>query len=136
LVTEIAHALAQGRALTLDHTTRRYPTYVDDVAAVCAALADQPKPPAGVWHFSGADGYTKYEIAQLIATAHDLPTASITPNHTPPADRPGDCGLDSTALWNLLGEQARAEIGATGSFAERAATLARPWIIQRSLYAG
>jgi dTDP-4-dehydrorhamnose reductase len=136
LVTEIAHALAQQRPLTLDHTICRYPTHVDDVAAICAALADQPERPAGLWHFSGADAYTKYEMAQLIATAHNLPTAGIAPNHTPPADRPGDCRLDCTALWNHLGEPVRAEIGSAGSFAERVATVTRPWITQRPVYAG
>jgi dTDP-4-dehydrorhamnose reductase len=136
LVTEIAHALAQRRVLTLDHTTRRYPTHLDDVAAICTALINQPERPTGIWHFSSAEGHTKYEIAHLIATAHALPTAGISPNHTPPANRPGDCRLDSTALWNLLGEQTRAEIGSVGSFAERAATVTRPWIIQRPLYAG
>jgi dTDP-4-dehydrorhamnose reductase len=134
LITEIAHALANQQSMTLDHTTRRYPTHVDDVAAVCAALINRR--PAGIWHFSSDEGHTKYEIAHLIATVHSLPTAGITPNHRPPADRPGNCRLDSTALWTLLGEQAHAEISSIGPFSERAATITRPWITQRPLYPG
>jgi dTDP-4-dehydrorhamnose reductase len=136
MVTEIAHGLVQRRALTLDHTTRRYPTHVDDVAAICAAFIELAERPAGIWHVSSTEGHTKYEIAHLIATAHNLPPGSISPNHTPTADRPGDCRLDSTALWNLLCEHARAEMSSAGSFAKRAASVTRPWIIQRSLYAG
>jgi dTDP-4-dehydrorhamnose reductase len=115
--------------MTLDHTTRRYPTHVDDVAAICAALTTHR--PGGVWHFSNTEGHTKYEIARLIAAGHDLPTAGITPNHTPPVDRPGDCQLDSTALWKLLGEHARTAIDTTGSFAHRAAAVTRSWITPR-----
>jgi dTDP-4-dehydrorhamnose reductase len=128
MVTEIAHALAHQQPLALDHTTRRYPTHVDDVATVCELLLNHPLPPAGIWHFSSEEGHTKYEIAHLIATAHDLPTRHLIPNHTPPADRPGDCRLDTSALWTLLGEHARAAVGSADSFAERAERVTRPWI--------
>lgn len=132
MVTEIASALAHQQPLTLDHTTRRYPTHVDDVATICAALINQPQRPTGIWHFSSEEGHTKYDIAHLIAAAHDLPTCQLTPNHIPPADRPGDCRLDTTALWTLLGEHARASVGSAASFAQRAATVTRPWITARS----
>lgn len=135
MVTEIAHALAHQQQFQqlfiLDHTTRRYPTHVDDVATVCDLLLNHPQPPTGAWHFSNEEGHTKYQIAHLIATAHDLPTRQLTPNHTPPADRPGECRLDTSALWSLLGEHARAAVGSAGSFAERAASITRPWITPR-----
>lgn len=128
LVTEIAHTLAQQRPLTLDHTTRRYPTHVDDVATVCASLASHGERPAGIWHFSGEDGHTKFDIAHLIAAAHHLPTSQLMANHIPPADRPGDCHLDATGLWHLLGEHTRAALGSAGTFAHRVAAVTRPWI--------
>jgi dTDP-4-dehydrorhamnose reductase len=135
MLTQIAHALAQEQPLLLDHTTRRYPTHVHDVTAICQALVNHPERPAGIWHYSSEEGHTKHDIAHLIAAAHNLPTTAITPNHTPPANRPGDCRLDPTTLWDLLSEQTRTEISSAGSFAERAATITRPWITPQPLYA-
>ncbi|MGI9000749.1 MAG: dTDP-4-dehydrorhamnose reductase family protein [Pseudonocardia sp.] len=123
-ITTIAHAVAQRNPITLDHTTPRYPTSVDDVTIICDLLLHHRRWPSGVWHFSGDEGYTKYEIAQLIAEVHHLQTKHITPQLTAPVGRPGNCRLDITALVNLLGAAA---VQARSSFAARVEAATRPW---------
>ena len=90
----------------MDHWARRYPTSVDDVAAVLAQLTTRAPRPAGILHFSGNEVMTKWELVQLIAElAGGRSIAHITPDATPPAagtPRPFDAALESSAIYNLL----------------------------------
>ncbi|MBN3319157.1 MAT2B adenosyltransferase, partial [Atractosteus spatula] len=66
----------------IDHCQQRFPTYVNDVASVCRQLADrrlQDPSIQGIFHFSGKEQMTKYEIACAIADAFNFPSSHLIP---------------------------------------------------------
>ena len=88
---------------------RRYPTHVADVAGVCVQLCEKRLVEgggagAGVWHWSGSDCLTKYEMARVMAEAFALPSSHLVPVREPSsgAPRPFDCCLDCSATEKAL----------------------------------
>nr|XP_015205435.1 PREDICTED: methionine adenosyltransferase 2 subunit beta isoform X2 [Lepisosteus oculatus] len=108
-VTVLLDKVQNGAASCgVDHCQQRFPTYVNDVASVCRQLADrrlQDPSIQGIFHFSGKEQMTKYEIACAIADAFNLPSSHLIPVTEPPADvgarRPHNAQLDCSRLEGL-----------------------------------
>ena len=86
-----------------DHWSRRFPTNVADVAIVLEKLVRfyyDHHDMSGIWHYSGNERYTKYEMALLMGEILDLDTSEYVPDDQPPqgAPRPYDCKLDPQRL--------------------------------------
>ena len=74
-VTSIALVLQQDGEHMIDHWAVRYPTHVDDVAAAAGGLAkllEQGRHIPRILHFSGAEAFTKFEMARAIAASCGL----------------------------------------------------------------
>lgn len=79
-IVKIAQNVVRGRGLALDDNRIIYPTYAEDVALVCVALAERKIQRCGLygtWHWSGSEGFTRYKLAQAIA-AHFHKSCQIT----------------------------------------------------------
>ena len=97
----------RGEPFKVDHWAKRVPTLVDDVALVCLQIVERRLRHcslSGVWHWSGPDHLTKYELCLLMARHFGLPTEFIVPDEEPPKDniRPRDAQLDTSTLF-LMG---------------------------------
>ena len=85
----------------------RYPTLTDDVAVVLRQMLEyhfDKGPLAGIYHWSGNEPMTKYDISLVFANAIGFAPAQLVPDATPPssaAPRPRDCHLDSSLLESL-----------------------------------
>ncbi|KNC47629.1 methionine adenosyltransferase 2 subunit beta [Thecamonas trahens ATCC 50062] len=96
------------RPLLIDNWAARFPTHVDDVARVIAALLALPVADlAGTLHFSGSEQTTKYKVALLMLDILGLAEshiALIAPNPNPPpgAPRPQNAQLSCARLLALL----------------------------------
>jgi S-adenosylmethionine synthetase len=116
----------------------RYPTYVGDVAEVCLQLCEQRISQVdcilisypinslfifqnrnevhGIFHFSGKEKYTKFQMALLIASLFQLPIDHIERDQglatNTNVQRPDNAALDTNKLSHELGvhiEQAKFE---------------------------
>lgn len=79
---------ATEESCTLDHCFQRFPTDVRDVAAVCRKLAERARQDPsirGIFHFSGKEQMTKYEMAVAMAQAFNLPSNHLIPLTEQPA---------------------------------------------------
>uniref|UniRef100_A0A3Q4NBJ4 Methionine adenosyltransferase 2 subunit beta n=1 Tax=Neolamprologus brichardi TaxID=32507 RepID=A0A3Q4NBJ4_NEOBR len=79
---------ASEESCTLDHVLQRFPTDARDVAAVCRKLSERARQDPsikGVFHFSGKEQMTKYEMAVAIAQAFNLPSGHLIPVSEQPA---------------------------------------------------
>ena len=95
-----------GERLAMEHWATRYPTHTGDVAAVLRQMvAHRLANPAfsGIFHWSGNESMTKYDMACAFAPLLSFDTARLVPDNAPPAGapRPKDCHLDSSALEAL-----------------------------------
>lgn len=101
-VTIIAKQLLANPASSHDHWAIRYPTHVNDIALTLKDVIAQPSL-GGIIHISGNQAFTKYEMAQVMAQALQLPTQDLVPLSQPSDDatRPQDCALKDTRLINL-----------------------------------
>ncbi|XP_049598045.1 methionine adenosyltransferase 2 subunit beta isoform X3 [Syngnathus scovelli] len=107
-VTALWPKVLQGAAAEscpLDHCQPRFPTHTRDVAAVCwnicrAAASDGSI--RGMFHYSGKEQMTKYEMALAMARAFNLPSAHLIPLTEQPAAeaarRPHNPRLDCSRL--------------------------------------
>nr|XP_033783637.1 methionine adenosyltransferase 2 subunit beta [Geotrypetes seraphini] len=96
-----------NKPANMDHWQQRFPTHVKDVASVCRQLAErrlQDSSLKGIFHWSGNEQMTKYEIACAMADAFNLPSSHLRPL----ADglvvgvlRPKNAQLDCSRLENL-----------------------------------
>ncbi|XP_078267775.1 methionine adenosyltransferase 2 subunit beta isoform X3 [Rhinoraja longicauda] len=100
------------RTASIDHCQQRYPTHVADVALVCRQLSErwlQDSSVSGVFHWSGTEQMTKYQMACTMADVFRLPNAHLRPATEPPAQgtaRPRDCCLDCSRLERMgLGQR-------------------------------
>ncbi|XP_035481558.1 methionine adenosyltransferase 2 subunit beta isoform X1 [Scophthalmus maximus] len=88
-VTSLWLKVQEGtESCTLDHCQQRFPTDARDVAAVCRKLAERARQDPsvrGVFHFSGNEQMTKYEMAVAIAQAFKLPSDHLIPLTEQPA---------------------------------------------------
>jgi len=95
-----------GERLAMEHWATRYPTHTGDVAAVLRQMvAHRLAHPAfsGIFHWSGDEAMTKYDMACAFAPLLSFDAARLVPDNAPPAGapRPKDCHLDSSALEAL-----------------------------------
>ncbi len=104
-VTAIAQIFSNPTPQSIDHWAIRYPTDTDDVAGVIAQVIEhkQMSDISGIYHWSGNEGFTKFEIAQVIAKTRELDIGFLTGDTTEPAGaaRPRNCQLDSSDLEKL-----------------------------------
>ncbi|XP_032885582.1 methionine adenosyltransferase 2 subunit beta [Amblyraja radiata] len=95
------------RMASVDHWQQRYPTHVADVALVCRQLSErwlQDSSVSGVFHWSGNEQMTKFQMACTMADVFRLPNAHLRPVTEPPAQgtaRPRDCRLDCSRLERM-----------------------------------
>lgn len=109
VVTDLARQIRGSREtpLTLDDWATRYPTCVDDVAVVLRQMIERrlANPDfRGTFHWSGAEAFTKFGMARVIAKILDLNLDVLAPDQRPPcsgAPRPKDCHLDCSDLEHL-----------------------------------
>uniref|UniRef100_A0A3Q0T3U7 Methionine adenosyltransferase 2 subunit beta n=1 Tax=Amphilophus citrinellus TaxID=61819 RepID=A0A3Q0T3U7_AMPCI len=79
---------ASEESCTLDHCLQRFPTDARDVATVCRKLSERARQDPsirGIFHFSGKEQMTKYEMAVAIAQAFNLPSSHLIPLTEQPA---------------------------------------------------
>ena len=102
-ITVIARALLDTAPAKMDHWAVRRPTLVDDAAIACLGLArlqGAGQDISGVFHFSGSEAMTKYEVALVMGEALGLDASHLESDARPPAGaaRPRDCSLDCSSL--------------------------------------
>jgi dTDP-4-dehydrorhamnose reductase len=103
-VTEMVPVLLAniGKTVWFDNWAIRYPTHVDYAAAVCARLSREyleGRRPRGIYHASGAEAFTKLEMA--MAMAQQIGIANITLLSAPMDSsniRPQDSCLDVSSI--------------------------------------
>ena len=107
LVENMLKARGTGKKLPMDHWATRYPTLTDDVAVVVRQMLEYhfaKGPLTGIYHWSGNEPMTKYDMALVFAQAIGFDPAQLVADATPPgsaAPRPKDCHLDSSVLDSL-----------------------------------
>jgi len=97
----------------MDDVQTRYPTYVGDVAEVCYQLSVQRVEQKrsnvhGIFHFSGKEKFTKFQMALLIAQLFQIPIDHIERDqgqvgNAGSVQRPDNAELDSSKLTRELG---------------------------------
>ncbi|KAK3597691.1 hypothetical protein CHS0354_040066 [Potamilus streckersoni] len=85
---------------------RRYPTYCGDIAFVIKQLAEKRikgEKIGGIYHWSGNENMTKYDMAVAMAKAFGLPIEHIVADKSPSggASRPYDAHLDCGRIESL-----------------------------------
>jgi dTDP-4-dehydrorhamnose reductase len=107
IVTNTAIALQQGKALKIFDDQVRTPTYVEDLATGLVAIVQ--KGATGIYHISGEDIKTPYEVAVETARLLNLDSSLITPvkahEFDQPARRPAKTGFDISKAKRELGYQ-------------------------------
>ncbi len=129
-VTILAHNMLRARgsaaALPMEHWATRYPTLTDDVAVVLRQMVERHLRAGdlhGVYHWSGAEPMTKYEMALAMAPHVAFDASRLTGDANPPAGapRPRNCHLDTERLDRL-------GIGRHTPFADAIAGILRPHV--------
>ncbi|XP_061104802.1 methionine adenosyltransferase 2 subunit beta isoform X1 [Conger conger] len=108
-VTVLWNRVQEGvESSTVDHCQQRFPTYTGDVGRVCRLMADrrlQDPSLRGIFHYSGTEQMTKYEMACAIADAFSLPSSHLIPLTEQPAgagaQRPQNAQLECSRLQSL-----------------------------------
>ncbi len=107
IVTNTAKALQQGKSLKIFDDQVRTPTYVEDLASGIAAIIE--KRAGGIYHLSGEDIRTPYDVAvetaQWLGLDHSLITAVKAEEFDQPARRPAKTGFNISKAKNELGFQ-------------------------------
>lgn len=103
-VTVIAKQLIENKATKHDHWAIRFPTHVEDIALTIKDLIAQPAAKSsGIFHISGNQSMTKFDMACLIAEHLGINTetfeAQLEPDQSAP--RPHNCALKDTKLNEL-----------------------------------
>lgn len=115
------------KTIRLDHWAVRYPTYTPDVAKVLHSMVERwvDKPSlSGIFHWSGREPFTKYEMACVMAAQMGFDQTRLIPVSQPPSDgvkRPQNAHLDIAALERM-------GISSHTPFAEACAMLLSEWI--------
>lgn len=99
-VTLMLHKLLDPTPVAEDHWAVRFPTYVGDIAATLRNGLPTLGNASGIYHFSGSEALTKFEMLQAMGNVLNLGTDHITPNPDPPAGapRPKNSQLDISRL--------------------------------------
>lgn len=79
-VLRLAASLARGEGTRVPVDQISTPTYSDDLAAACVALARARE--RGIWHVANPDLVSRYELALRVAKAWALPPDRIAPAAT------------------------------------------------------
>jgi S-adenosylmethionine synthetase len=90
----------------IENVIARYPTYTGDVANALLFLLKNNA--CGIYHFSGQDKLTKYQMVKIIAECFHKEHSHIKPLNTPPnsaAKRPLDSHLDTVKIFSLGGQK-------------------------------
>jgi len=102
-ITAIAQNLRDGK-FKHDDWAIRYPTLTTDIAKVIGDLLGRHYSKLkGIYHWSGDEAFTKYEMAKIMAEILDLDVSKVE-GKQPSKDalpRPQDCHLDKTRIHNL-----------------------------------
>ena len=92
----VVDTLRAGEPITLYTDEIRCPVRSDDLALMLWDLVARPRPErAGPWHLVGPEALSRLDLGVLLAAAHDLDPAGITPSSSRdlPAPRPRDLTL-------------------------------------------
>ncbi|XP_073418415.1 methionine adenosyltransferase 2 subunit beta [Dendrobates tinctorius] len=107
-----------NKSANIDHWQQRFPTYVKDVASVCVQMSErklQDPSLKGIFHWSGNEQMTKYEIACAMADAFNLPSSHLRPVTDEPVGatpRPWNPQLDCSRLEALgIGQRTPFRVG-------------------------
>ncbi|HZI00395.1 MAG TPA: sugar nucleotide-binding protein, partial [Flavisolibacter sp.] len=96
IVTNVAKGLKEGKQLKIFSDQMRTPTYVEDLALGIVALID--KKAVGIYHISGEEKYSPYEMAVTVAKylGYDanLVQNVVEKDFHQPARRPPKTGFD------------------------------------------
>ncbi|NTS41093.1 SDR family oxidoreductase [Flavisolibacter sp. BT320] len=107
IVTNTAKSLREGRPLKILTDQERTPTYIEDMAAGIVAIIE--KGAEGIYHLSGEDVRTPYEVAVETAQYLGLDTSLITAvkaeEFDQPAARPPKTGFAIAKAKRDLGYQ-------------------------------
>ena len=107
ILTNTANALKRGEQLKIFNDQVRTPTYVEDLAGGIAAIVERGA--NGIYHISGEDVRTPYQMATETAKYLDLDASLITSvtekDFQQPARRPLKTGFDITKAKKDLGYQ-------------------------------
>jgi len=102
LLTQTINALKSTEPWVMDHTAARYPTFTGDVAAAALYLINNKH--SGIFHFSGQDRLTRYEITEIFAEIMGCPMTHIVQQLEAPATeavRPKDSHLATQKIHQL-----------------------------------
>jgi dTDP-4-dehydrorhamnose reductase len=107
LLTVVAKALEKGKQLTIFADQVRTPTYVEDLAAGILRIIE--KQATGIFHLSGNDILSPYQMAIAVAHYLNLDDSLITPitekDLKEPAKRPQKTGFTITKAQRELDYQ-------------------------------
>lgn len=105
IILWVKKSLEEGKAIKVVTDQFRTPTLAEDLATGCFLIADQQA--EGIFHLSGKDFLTPYEMALMAADYFGLDASLISPTDasafTQPARRPPRTGFDLTKSRNILG---------------------------------
>jgi dTDP-4-dehydrorhamnose reductase len=98
-------ALEKGQELSIIDDQFRAPTWANDLAWACIRICELNK--MGIYHISGPETFSIYEIVEKIAQFFNLPTNSLSKssslNLNQPAKRPPKTGFDLTKAKTEIG---------------------------------
>lgn len=107
VTTLLSNVIASDVTCPVDNVQRRFPTHCDDVAVVIRQLLDkrsQDDTVCGVFHWSGNECMTKYDMSVAIGCALGLPVDHLLPDNSQPSasvTRPYDAQLTCKRLEAL-----------------------------------
>lgn len=105
IILWVKKSLEQGKPIHLVTDQVRTPTLAEDLAMGCYLIAKEES--QGIFHISGKDLLTPYEMALMTADFFGLDPSLIAPTNasffTEPARRPPKTGFDLTKSRNVLG---------------------------------
>lgn len=98
-------ALEKGQNLSIIDDQFRSPTWANDLAWACIRICELDK--IGIYHISGPETFSIFEIVEKIANFFNLSTENLTKssslNLNQPAKRPPKTGFDLTKAKTELG---------------------------------
>ncbi|QBG47191.1 SDR family oxidoreductase [Verrucomicrobia bacterium S94] len=99
-VTLMLHKLLDPAPVAEDHWAVRFPTYVGDIAATLRNWLPTLDKASGIYHFSGKEALTKFEMLKIMGEVLHLSSEHLSANLEPPsgAPRPKNCQLDISRL--------------------------------------